>query len=388
MSAQVLLGEILHGGVGGMMATDPSFYYDPVTQTLYVPAISSASQTFEGETTVDFTTTGNTIIGDTSGDTLTVNATTSILAVATFGTSVKLQFRNTTTYLRSSADGTLDLVGTTVAITATTTTVSGILTVTGATTHTGAVAVNNTVTVTSTSASALTVGANGATNPVLKVNANTASVATGLSITGAAAAGGLALAVISSGTDENLTINAKGAGTITIGSVSTGIVTITPATTITGALTNTGAFYANGGVDRSTAAALAIGATNATSVVITPATTITGALTLTAGIAAKHIMTSTETIAAGGTTTALDLTKYAHNVDADAGGDIFTLADGIAGQEMFVFLKTATGVATITPATATGFTSVTLNAAGDSVLLKFVTTLGWIIAGGNSYAVV
>lgn len=77
-------------------------------------------------------------------------------------------------------------------------------------------------TVTSTSASALTVGANGATNPVLKVDANTASVATGVKITGAAAAGGVSLAAISSGTDESLKLDAKGAGVVVIGSVSTG----------------------------------------------------------------------------------------------------------------------------------------------------------------------
>lgn len=81
-----------------------------------------------------------------------------------------------------------------------------------------------TATVTSTSASALTVGPSGATNPVLKVNANTASAATGLHVTGAAAAGGLALAVISSGTNENLTVDAKGSGTVTIGGTSTGSV--------------------------------------------------------------------------------------------------------------------------------------------------------------------
>lgn len=45
-----------------------------------------------------------------------------------------------------------------------------------------------------------------------------------------------------------------------------------------------GLLYADGGIDRSSAAALAIGAANATSVVITPATTITGALTATGGI--------------------------------------------------------------------------------------------------------
>ena len=107
-----------------------------------------------------------------------------------------------------------------------------------------------TETITSTSASALAVGRQGATDPVLKVDASTASVATGVSITGAAAVGGVAVAAISSGADEALTINAKGTGTIGIGSVSTGAVTITPATTISGALnyrrqvTDTGGAFA------------------------------------------------------------------------------------------------------------------------------------------------
>lgn len=96
---------------------------------------------------------------------------------------------------------------------------------------------SGTSTITSTSANALTVGANGATNPVLKVNANTASVATGLTIVGAATGNGVALTAIDSGADTALTLNAKGTGTIGIGSVSTGAVTITPATTVTGNLT-------------------------------------------------------------------------------------------------------------------------------------------------------
>lgn len=78
--------------------------------------------------------------------------------------------------------------------------------------------------ITSTSANALAVGANGATNPVLKVDANTASVATGVSVTGAAAAGRAAVAVLSSGTDEGLSVDAKGAGTIRLGATSTGAV--------------------------------------------------------------------------------------------------------------------------------------------------------------------
>lgn len=82
------------------------------------------------------------------------------------------------------------------------------------------------LTITSTNASALAVGRQGATAPVLKVNANTASVATGIEIIGAAAAGGVAVNAISSGTNENLTVDAKGSGTITLAGTSTGNVVI------------------------------------------------------------------------------------------------------------------------------------------------------------------
>lgn len=85
--------------------------------------------------------------------------------------------------------------------------------------------------VTSADADALTVGANGVTNPVLKVDGSTASVATGLSVTGAAAASGLAVAVISSGTNENLTIDAKGSGTISLNVTGTGNIVLGRAAT-------------------------------------------------------------------------------------------------------------------------------------------------------------
>lgn len=89
--------------------------------------------------------------------------------------------------------------------------------VTDTTTITGATTIN------STAAVAFAVGATAAgANPALLVNAATASSATGVSITSAAAAGGVALAAISSGTDESLTINAKGSGTVTINGTATG----------------------------------------------------------------------------------------------------------------------------------------------------------------------
>jgi hypothetical protein len=80
--------------------------------------------------------------------------------------------------------------------------------------------------ITSTSASAFTVGRQGATNPVLNVDASTASVVTGLNLKGAAAAGGMALSVTSSGTNESVTLDAKGSGTITFNATGTGSVLV------------------------------------------------------------------------------------------------------------------------------------------------------------------
>lgn len=75
---------------------------------------------------------------------------------------------------------------------------------------------------TSADAAALAVGPNGATNPTVQVDASTSSAATGLKVKSAAAAAGLAVSVISSGTDENMTVDAKGAGTITLNGTGTG----------------------------------------------------------------------------------------------------------------------------------------------------------------------
>jgi hypothetical protein len=100
-------------------------------------------------------------------------------------------------------------------------------------------------TITSASANATTIGPNGLTNPTLNVDSSTVSSATGLNIKSAAAAAGLALAVLSSGANENLTISAKGTGTITLGSASTGAIVHTPPTTLSAALTYGGVTLAN-----------------------------------------------------------------------------------------------------------------------------------------------
>ncbi len=122
---------------------------------------------------------------------------------------------------------------------------------------------------TSASASALAVGLNGATNPAFLVDASTALSATGLKVKSGAAAGGLALSVVTSGTNENLTVNAAGSGTITLGSVSTGAIVHTTATTLSAALTY-------GGV------ALSNAVTGTGNMVLSASPTLTGTLTAAA----------------------------------------------------------------------------------------------------------
>lgn len=94
--------------------------------------------------------------------------------------------------------------------------------------------------ITAASANAFAVGANGTTNPAFNVDTSTSSVATGFNIKGAAAAGGVALSVLSSGTNESATIDAKGTGTIGINTTSTtsGIVTIGNGTSLAGVAVN------------------------------------------------------------------------------------------------------------------------------------------------------
>lgn len=149
-----------------------------------------------------------------------------------------------------------------------------------------------TVAVTSSSANALAVGPNGTTNPALQVDASTASSATGLKIKSAAAAGGLAVSVITSGSNENLTIDAAGSGTVTVAGTSTGAITLSRATTLSAALTYGGVTLSNsvtgtGSMVLSASPTLtgtpAIAAATGTSVSVTAALTAYNATAIPAG---------------------------------------------------------------------------------------------------------
>lgn len=107
------------------------------------------------------------------------------------------------------------------------------------------VATGTSLALTTSSATGLAVGLNGTTNPAFVIDSSTASQAAGLKVTGAATGGTVAIAAIDSGSNTNITLNGKGTGTIGIGSVSTGAVTITPALTLSAALTYGGVTLSN-----------------------------------------------------------------------------------------------------------------------------------------------
>lgn len=145
-------------------------------------------------------------------------------------------------------------------------------------------AVTDTLTVTgastiqTTAAAGFTVGAVAAgATPVFSVDASTASAVAGLKVTGAVTGGTVAVVTTDSGADTNLIINAKGTGTIGIGSVSTGRVTITPVTTITGLVTLTAGLTsaANAILKSATAVPATAGAVAAGAPITLYSTTIT-----------------------------------------------------------------------------------------------------------------
>ncbi len=88
-------------------------------------------------------------------------------------------------------------------------------------------------TITASSSSAFTVAKTG-TNYALQVDTSTGSAVTGLKIKNNAATGGVALSAISSGTNEFLTLDAKGTGEVRIGGISTGDVLLAGGSAATG----------------------------------------------------------------------------------------------------------------------------------------------------------
>ena len=78
---------------------------------------------------------------------------------------------------------------------------------------------------------------------------------------------------------------------------------------------------------------------------------------------------------------AVNLTTTVTKFTSTGAAQALTLADGIDGQIKIITHVVAGGTGILTPTTKTGFTTITFNAAGDSVTLRFNTTIGWVVDG-------
>lgn len=61
------------------------------------------------------------------------------------------------------------------------------------------------------------------------------------------------------------------------------------------------------------------------------------------------------------------------------GADALTLANGANGQILTIIMVVDGGEGTLTPTTKTGYNTIAFNDVGDTIVLQYLTTLGWMI---------
>ena len=91
------------------------------------------------------------------------------------------------------------------------------------------------------------------------------------------------------------------------------------------------------------------------------------------------LKTSVQTLSGAG---AIDLVTGVTEVTTTA-ADALTLANGTVGQIKIIVMKVDGGDGTITPVTFAGGTTITMNDVGDSVMLTYATTIGWVLVANN-----
>jgi len=97
--------------------------------------------------------------------------------------------------------------------------------------------------------------------------------------------------------------------------------------------------------------------------------------------------TSQAITADGSTATAPDVTSAITEINATSATHAAAIADGSDGQVKIILdvSTSGTNAITITPTNLRGYTSVALNAPGESVILLFKNS-NWNVIGGHGYA--
>jgi hypothetical protein len=91
------------------------------------------------------------------------------------------------------------------------------------------------------------------------------------------------------------------------------------------------------------------------------------------------LKTSVQSLSGAG---AIDLVTGVTEVTTTA-ADALTLANGTVGQIKIIVMKADGGDGTITPVTFAGGSTITMNDVGDSVMLTYATTIGWVLVANN-----
>jgi hypothetical protein len=97
--------------------------------------------------------------------------------------------------------------------------------------------------------------------------------------------------------------------------------------------------------------------------------------------------TSQSITADGSSTTAVNVTTAVTEIDATSATHSCALADGSDGQIKVIIDTSTSGTnaITITPSNLGGYSTITLNAPGESVICIFKNS-NWYVIGGNGYA--
>jgi hypothetical protein len=229
------------------------------------------------------------------------------------------------------------------------------------------VATGTSLALTNTTSTGFAVGRQGATTPSFAVDSSAGTQVAGLKVAGAAHAGTVAISVTDSSGAANLTIDALSTGTIGIGANSTGAVTITPALTLSAALTYGGVTLTNN-------------VTGTGKMVLDASPTITGHATIE-GVTAtgatgtgKFVFDGTPTLATPvlGVATATSINKVA--LTAPSSSATLTIADGktLTASNSITLAGTDSTTMTFPPASASiGYLGVPMNSqnAGYTLVL-------------------
>lgn len=84
---------------------------------------------------------------------------------------------------------------------------------------------------------------------------------------------------------------------------------------------------------------------------------------------------------------AVDVTHLTTKFTSTGSAQALTIADGTDGQIKTIAHVVDGGSGVLTPATKTGFTTVTFTSAGDTVTLQFFTTVGWMVIGSKGVTI-